>query len=173
MKKLCVLFAILFVGITVPMSVKARETNFSLKNNSDRTILVRFNDRAAKALGAFEIKPGSEKSMANPNINLIEKMTVRYCDGPTNTSCVCEEDDFGNTVCGDYKYAYYTVKFTPAQNPERTFHLKFDLMGRGAIGRKPVLEAQKGRFGKLTSALRNNITNDEIEEVELTHVNKK
>lgn len=164
-----VFIAVCTVGILSATSGLAEV--FHMKNNSDRTITISFNAEAWRALGNMVIAPGKEQKVDNVNVPLITDMTVRYCDGPMDTSCACEQDEFANTMCSDYKNAFYSVKFAPNYDRKgRDFYLKFDLEGKGSIGRKPMVQAQKGRFGKLSSISKRNIKNADITEVELSHV---
>jgi len=122
-------------------------------------------------LNIAAIEPWGEKSFFNPNFKNVERMAVRYCDGPDDTSCtVCVEDEHLNEVC-EYKHVYFTVNFTPAQTDERTYHLKFSIKGgtHSREGGRPMVEAQKGEYGKLTHKLRHNITTDEIIRGKVSH----
>ncbi len=162
---------LLLCGLAVIQGSSVRAELFHMKNNSDRTIHISFNADAQRALGSLVIAPNKEKKIDNVNVPLIKAMTVRYCDGPTDKSCVCEEDEFENKMCSDYRNAFYSVEFASNDaKKERNFYLKFDLEGKGSVGRKPSVQAQKGRFGKLSSISRTNIQNKEITEVELSHV---
>jgi hypothetical protein len=146
--------AILSVLVLQSAYAQAQEPIFSLKNNSNHKINVSFYIKGSTApltlLDTF-VEPGGEKTSFNSNYKNVEKMVIRYCDGPDDTSCECVEDKNLNKVC-EYKHVYFTVEFTPAKTADRTYHLKFDMEG-GTHSRgsgRPMVKAQKGTvFSKI------------------------
>lgn len=159
--------AILSVLALQSAYAQAQEPIFSLKNNSNHKINVSFYIKGSTApltlLDTF-VEPGGEKTSYNSNYKNVEKMVIRYCDGPTDESCAYVEGKDLNMV-RDAEYVYFTVEFTPAKTPDRTYHLKFDMENgthsRG--GGRPMVKAQKGTVvSRNVGKLRNNIKDSEI-----------
>lgn len=155
------------VSVLSSAYAQAREPIFSLKNNSNHKINVSFYIKGSTApltlLDTF-VEPGGEKTSFNSNYKNVEKMVVRYCDGPNDESCGYVEDKDLNMVRGA-EYVYFTVEFVPAKTADRVYYLKFDMEGgthsRG--GGRPMVKAQKGTaFSRNVGKLRNNITDAEI-----------
>jgi hypothetical protein len=161
---LYILSSIVFSGFALVAgdSIRARadagDFDFSLKNMSDRQLKVTFKkaDGTPFAImvgpygtSAF-VEPHDTFEVINPNVYLIDTMTIEFCNAKKEKHC--QEKDLPTTT--------YTVRFAPAHNNSRTFHLTFSLKNR-----KPKIESRSGVFGKLRAKYKHNIADSEIEEV--------